>query len=86
MNLVIFKPVVYDICFRVFVLDKVTDFLLLLGKLVVVGIVGSLSFVIFSGERERERVLSPLEVQLRWVNVNFYNPQVAWETSEGREI
>ena len=35
---------------RVFVLDKVTDFLLLLGKLVVVGAVGVLSFYFFSGE------------------------------------
>ena len=35
--------------FRVFVLDKVTDFLLL-GKLVVVGAVGVLSFYFFSGE------------------------------------
>ena len=33
-----------------FVLDKVTDFLLLLGKLVVVGAVGVLSFYFFSGE------------------------------------
>ena len=34
---------------RVFVLDKVTDFLLLLGKLVIVGGVGICSFYIFSG-------------------------------------
>lgn len=34
---------------RVFVLDKVTDFLLLLGKLVIVGGVGILSFYVFSG-------------------------------------
>ena len=38
---------------RVFVLDKVTDFLLLLGKLVVVGAVGVLSFYFFSGEWRR---------------------------------
>ncbi len=35
--------------FRVFVLDKVTDFLLLLGKLVIVGCVGVGSFYVFSG-------------------------------------
>ena len=35
--------------FRVFVLDKVTDFLLLLGKLVIVGGVGVSSFYVFSG-------------------------------------
>ena len=34
---------------RVFVLDKVTDFLLLLGKLVVVGGVACVSFYFFSG-------------------------------------
>lgn len=34
---------------RVFVLDKVTDFLLLLGKLVIVGSVGVGSFYVFSG-------------------------------------
>ena len=34
---------------RVFVLDKVTDFLLLLGKLVVVGGVACASFYFFSG-------------------------------------
>ena len=39
-------------CFRVFVLDKVTDFLLLLGKLVIVGGVGVLSFYVFSGKYE----------------------------------
>lgn len=36
--------------FRVTVLDKVTDFLLLLGKLVIVGAMGVSSFYIFSGE------------------------------------
>lgn len=35
---------------RVFILDKVTDFLLLLGKLVIVGGVGVASFYVFSGE------------------------------------
>jgi len=35
---------------RVTVLDKVTDFLLFIGKLVVVGIVGIASFYVFSGE------------------------------------
>ena len=35
---------------RVFVLDNVTDFLLLLGKLVIVGSVGVLSFYTFSGK------------------------------------
>ncbi|XP_068238990.1 choline transporter-like protein 4 isoform X3 [Palaemon carinicauda] len=35
---------------RVVVLDKVTDFLLFIGKMVVVGIVGIASFFIFSGE------------------------------------
>ena len=35
---------------RVMVLDKVTDFLLLLGKLVIVGAMGVASFYIFSGE------------------------------------
>mgnify|MGYP001261818815 CR=1 FL=1 len=34
---------------RVVVLDKVTDFLLLLGKLVIVGGVGVASFYVFSG-------------------------------------
>ena len=36
--------------FRVFILDKVTDFLLFLGKLVIVGGVGVASFYVFSGE------------------------------------
>lgn len=36
--------------FRVVVLDKITDFLLLMGKLVVVGLVGFLSFIVFSGD------------------------------------
>ena len=36
--------------FRVFILDKVTDFLLLLGKLVIVGGVGVASFYVFSGQ------------------------------------
>ncbi|XP_042214681.1 choline transporter-like 2 isoform X3 [Homarus americanus] len=35
---------------RVVVLDKVTDFLLFIGKMVVVGIIGVASFFIFSGE------------------------------------
>nr|XP_053656194.1 choline transporter-like protein 4 isoform X2 [Cherax quadricarinatus] len=35
---------------RVVVLDKVTDFLLFIGKMVVVGIIGIASFFIFSGE------------------------------------
>ncbi|XP_036427414.1 choline transporter-like protein 2 [Colossoma macropomum] len=35
---------------RVFVLDKVTDFLLFLGKLLIVGIVGVCSFFFFSGK------------------------------------
>lgn len=41
---------------RVFVLDKVTDFLLLLGKLVIVGGVGIASFFIFSGKLEVDQV------------------------------
>ncbi len=36
-------------CVRVVVLDKVTDFLLFLGKLVVTSIVALLSFFYFSG-------------------------------------
>ncbi|KAL7890997.1 hypothetical protein AOLI_G00004730 [Acnodon oligacanthus] len=35
---------------RVFMLDKVTDFLLFLGKLLIVGIVGVCSFFFFSGK------------------------------------
>jgi len=35
---------------RVFVLDQVTDFLLFIGKLVVIGGVGVLSFFFFSGQ------------------------------------
>ncbi|KAI0213012.1 Choline transporter-like protein 2 [Lamellibrachia satsuma] len=37
---------------RVVVIDKVTGFLLLIGKLVVVGIVGVLAFIFFSGDAE----------------------------------
>ena len=36
--------------FRVLILNSISDFLLLLGKLVVVGTVGLLSFYVFSGE------------------------------------
>ncbi|XP_066498137.1 choline transporter-like protein 2 isoform X2 [Hoplias malabaricus] len=38
---------------RVAVLDKVTDFLLFLGKLLIVGIVGIISFFFFSGRTQR---------------------------------
>ncbi|KAK2176536.1 hypothetical protein NP493_657g01053 [Ridgeia piscesae] len=37
---------------RVVVIDKVTGFLLLIGKLVIVGIVGILAFIFFSGDAE----------------------------------
>ena len=40
----------YILNFRVFILDNVCDFLLLLGKLVIVGSVGCLSFFVFSGK------------------------------------
>merc|ERR1719334_13650 len=45
---------------RVFILDNVCDFLLLLGKLVIVGSVGCLSFFVFSGELGGERVQDEL--------------------------
>ena len=38
---------------RVFILDNVCDFLLLLGKLVIVGSVGVLSFYFFSGKHDK---------------------------------
>ncbi|TRY64316.1 hypothetical protein TCAL_04623 [Tigriopus californicus] len=41
---------------RVAVLDKITDFLLLLGKLVIVGTMGVLSFYIFSGRIDKIQV------------------------------
>ncbi|XP_026997255.1 choline transporter-like protein 2 isoform X1 [Tachysurus fulvidraco] len=47
---------------RVAVLDKVTDFLLFLGKLLIVGIVGVLSFFFFSGRAKVEVV----------PNLNYY--------------
>ena len=42
----------YILNFRVFILDNVCDFLLLLGKLVIVGSVGCLSFFVFSGKHK----------------------------------
>ena len=59
----------YNFLSRVFVLDKVTDFLLLLGKLVVVGAVGVLSFYFFSGEwwrRNNQIKRSPLS-PINWI-------------------
>lgn len=41
---------------RVAVLDKITDFLLLLGKLVIVGTMGVLSFYVFSGRIDKIQV------------------------------
>eukprot|EP00095_Tigriopus_kingsejongensis_P005861 maker-scaffold38_size502422-snap-gene-1.13 protein:Tk05861 transcript:maker-scaffold38_size502422-snap-gene-1.13-mRNA-1 annotation:"hypothetical protein DAPPUDRAFT_305570" len=41
---------------RVAVLDKITDFLLLLGKLVIVGTMGVLSFYIFSGRIDQVKI------------------------------
>ncbi|XP_058267213.1 choline transporter-like protein 2 isoform X2 [Hemibagrus wyckioides] len=48
---------------RVAVLDKVTDFLLFLGKLLIVGIVGVLSFFFFSGRTKGVDVVP---------NLNYY--------------
>lgn len=50
---------------RVFILDKVTDFLLLLGKLVIVGGVGIASFYVFSGK------ISSLDEELPQLNYYF---------------
>ncbi len=40
-----------------------TDFLLFLGKLVVVGVAGSISFFVFSGKGEKDIFLGGWEVQ-----------------------
>merc|ERR1739848_49535 len=53
---------------RVFILDNVCDFLLLLGKLVIVGSVGVLSFYFFSGKIGEEL---NIEDQLN-VEMNYY--------------
>jgi len=52
---------------RVAVLDKVTDFLLFLGKLVVVGTVAVLSFYVFSGGLNDK-----LPLELASPNLNYY--------------
>ncbi|KAJ8001745.1 hypothetical protein DPEC_G00172630 [Dallia pectoralis] len=53
---------------RVAVLDKVTDFLLFLGKLLIVGIVGIFSFFFFSGRiKSVEQVAPPLNYY--WVPI-----------------
>ena len=59
-----------------FVLDKVTDFLLLLGKLVVVGAVGVLSFYFFSGEWMGEIIKesSSHHFQLSWLYLTITFP------------
>merc|ERR1712008_298528 len=55
---------------RVVVLDKVTDFLLLLGKLVIVGGVGVASFYVFSG---RLQVTSSEIPQLNYYFVPYHH-------------
>jgi len=52
---------------RVFILDNVCDFLLLLGKLVIVGSVGCLSFFVFSGKLGDE-----LDFETNLPPMNYY--------------
>ena len=52
----------YILNFRVFILDNVCDFLLLLGKLVIVGSVGCLSFFVFSGKPKILKLLFYVEL------------------------
>ncbi|XP_061685441.1 choline transporter-like protein 2 [Syngnathoides biaculeatus] len=53
---------------RVAVLDKVTDFLLLLGKLLIVGIIGVFSFFFFTG-RMQSVEYSPPSLNYYWVPI-----------------
>ncbi|XP_072568196.1 choline transporter-like protein 2 isoform X2 [Paramormyrops kingsleyae] len=53
---------------RVAVLDKVTDFLLFLGKLLIVGLVGIISFLFFSG-RARATMDSGFTLNYYWVPI-----------------
>ncbi|GAA6073781.1 choline transporter-like protein 2 isoform X1, partial [Tachysurus ichikawai] len=53
---------------RVAVLDKVTDFLLFLGKLLIVGIVGIGSFFFFSGKIKAVEEAAP-SLNYYWVPI-----------------
>ncbi|KAL6455786.1 hypothetical protein MHYP_G00356370 [Metynnis hypsauchen] len=53
---------------RVFVLDKVTDFLLFLGKLLIVGIVGVCCFFFFSGKIKIGKEVAP-PLNYYWVPI-----------------
>ncbi|KAM9770091.1 choline transporter-like protein 2 isoform 1-T1 [Menidia menidia] len=54
---------------RVAVLDKVTDFLLFLGKLLIVGIVGIFSFFFFSGRINAIQEAAPPSLNYYWVPI-----------------
>ncbi|XP_051940837.1 choline transporter-like protein 2 isoform X1 [Hippocampus zosterae] len=53
---------------RVAVLDKVTDFLLLLGKLLIVGVIGIISFFFFTGRTDSPQY-SPPNLNYYWVPI-----------------
>ncbi|XP_049575884.1 choline transporter-like protein 2 isoform X1 [Syngnathus scovelli] len=53
---------------RVAVLDKVTDFLLFLGKLLIVGVIGIISFFFFTGRMDSPEYASPT-LNYYWVPI-----------------